>query len=167
MGRDGDSAVYDTMVRLAQDFSMRIPLVDGHGNFGSVDGDAPAAMRYTEARLDKAAMEILRDLEKDTVDFQPNYDESLQEPSVLPSRFPNLLVNGQTGIAVGIYDIRSNRYDAYFRDREFHFGNGVDGVINEGVIHPEDVEKFRSFFQRIKKAAHSVRLFLIRLHNSA
>ena len=98
----GDSAVYDTMVRLAQDFSMRIPLVDGHGNFGSVDGDSAAAMRYTEARLDKAAMELLRDLDKDTVDFQPNYDESLSEPSVLPSRFPNLLVNGSSGIAVGM-----------------------------------------------------------------
>ncbi len=98
----GDSAVYDTMVRLAQDFSMRVPLVDGHGNFGSVDGDSAAAMRYTEARLQKAAMELLRDLEKDTVDFQPNYDESLQEPSVLPSRFPNLLVNGSSGIAVGM-----------------------------------------------------------------
>ena len=98
----GDSAVYDTMVRLAQDFSMRVPLVDGHGNFGSVDGDAAAAMRYTEARLQKAAMELLRDIDKDTVDYQPNYDESLQEPSVLPSRFPNLLVNGSSGIAVGM-----------------------------------------------------------------
>lgn len=98
----GDSAVYETMVRLAQDFSMRVPLVDGHGNFGSVDGDSAAAMRYTEARLQKAAMELLRDIEKDTVDFQPNYDESLQEPSVLPSRFPNLLVNGSSGIAVGM-----------------------------------------------------------------
>jgi DNA gyrase subunit A len=98
----GDSAVYDTMVRLAQDFSMRVPLVDGHGNFGSVDGDSAAAMRYTEARLQRAAMELLRDIEKDTVDFQPNYDESLQEPSVLPSRFPNLLVNGSSGIAVGM-----------------------------------------------------------------
>lgn len=98
----GDSAVYETMVRLAQDFSMRLPLVDGHGNFGSVDGDPAAAMRYTEARLQKAALEMLRDLDKDTVDFMPNYDESLQEPSVLPSRFPNLLVNGSAGIAVGM-----------------------------------------------------------------
>ncbi|MCL1846470.1 MAG: DNA gyrase subunit A [Coriobacteriia bacterium] len=98
----GDSAVYDTMVRLAQDFSMRVPLVDGHGNFGSVDGDPPAAMRYTESRLQRAAMELLRDLDKETVDFQPNYDESLLEPSVLPSRFPNLLVNGSQGIAVGM-----------------------------------------------------------------
>lgn len=98
----GDSAVYDTMVRLAQPFSMRVPLVDGHGNFGSIDGDSAAAMRYTEARLDRPAMELLRDLDKETVDFQPNYDESLQEPVVLPARFPNLLVNGSSGIAVGM-----------------------------------------------------------------
>ncbi len=98
----GDSAVYNTMVRLAQPFSMRVPLVDGHGNFGSIDGDSAAAMRYTEARLDKAAMELLRDLDKETVDFQPNYDESLEEPKVLPARFPNLLVNGSNGIAVGM-----------------------------------------------------------------
>ncbi len=98
----GDSAVYDTMVRLAQPFSMRVSLVDGHGNFGSIDGDSAAAMRYTEARLDKAAMELLRDLDKETVDFQPNYDESLEEPVVLPARFPNLLVNGSSGIAVGM-----------------------------------------------------------------
>ena len=98
----GDYAVYYTMVRLAQPFSMRVPLVDGHGNFGSIDGDSAAAMRYTEARLDKPAMELLRDLDKETVDFQPNYDESLQEPVVLPSRFPNLLVNGSSGIAVGM-----------------------------------------------------------------
>ncbi len=98
----GDYAVYNTMVRLAQPFSMRVPLVDGHGNFGSIDGDSAAAMRYTEARLDKPAMELLRDLDKETVDFQPNYDESLQEPVVLPSRFPNLLVNGSSGIAVGM-----------------------------------------------------------------
>ena len=98
----GDSAVYDTMVRMAQDFSMRVPLVDGHGNFGSIDGDSAAAMRYTEARLAKPAMELLRDLEKETVDWNPNYDESLQEPSVLPARFPNLLVNGSNGIAVGM-----------------------------------------------------------------
>ncbi len=98
----GDSAVYDTMVRLAQPFSMRVPLVDGHGNFGSIDGDSAAAMRYTEARLAKSAMELLSDLDKETVDFQPNYDESLEEPVVLPARFPNLLVNGSNGIAVGM-----------------------------------------------------------------
>ena len=98
----GDSAVYDTMVRLAQWFSMRVPLVDGHGNFGNIDGDSAAAMRYTESRLARPAMELLRDLNKDTVDWQPNYDESLQEPQVLPARFPNLLVNGSAGIAVGM-----------------------------------------------------------------
>lgn len=98
----GDSAVYDTMVRLAQNFSMREPLIDGHGNFGSVDGDRAAAMRYTESRLHKIAGELLRDLDKETVDFGPNYDESLLEPRVLPARFPNLLVNGSAGIAVGM-----------------------------------------------------------------
>ena len=98
----GDFAVYETMVRLAQWFSMRTPLIDGHGNFGNIDGDSAAAMRYTESRLAKPAMELLRDLQKDTVDWQPNYDESLAEPQVLPARFPNLLVNGQTGIAVGM-----------------------------------------------------------------
>lgn len=98
----GDSAVYETMVRMAQDFSMRYMLVDGHGNFGSIDGDAAAAMRYTEARLSKIAMELLRDLNKETVDFQPNYDGEEHEPVVLPSRFPNLLVNGVSGIAVGM-----------------------------------------------------------------
>ena len=98
----GDTAVYDTMVRMAQDFSYRYQLVDGHGNFGSVDGDSAAAMRYTEARMAKISMELLRDIEKETVDFVPNYDESLKEPSVLPARFPNLLVNGVNGIAVGM-----------------------------------------------------------------
>jgi len=98
----GDSAVYDTMVRMAQPFAMRAPLVDGHGNFGSVDGDSAAAMRYTESRLQKLAMELLRDLDKETVDFGPNYDESLSEPKVLPARYPNLLVNGSAGIAVGM-----------------------------------------------------------------
>lgn len=98
----GDSAVYDAMVRLAQDFSIRCPLVDGHGNFGSVDGDGAAAMRYTEARLSKIAMEMLRDINKDTVDFVDNFDGTEKEPSVLPSRFPNLLVNGSSGIAVGM-----------------------------------------------------------------
>jgi DNA gyrase subunit A len=98
----GDSAIYDTLVRMAQDFSMRHPLVDGQGNFGSVDDDPAAAMRYTEARLTRLAMEMLRDIDMDTVDFVPNYDGSKQEPVVLPSRFPNLLVNGGTGIAVGM-----------------------------------------------------------------
>ena len=98
----GDSAIYESMVRMAQDFSNRYLLVDGHGNFGSVDGDGAAAMRYTEARMSKIALEMLRDINKDTVDFQPNYDETEREPVVLPSRFPNLLVNGATGIAVGM-----------------------------------------------------------------
>ena len=98
----GDAAVYDALVRLAQDFSMRYPLVDGHGNFGSVDGDPPAAQRYTEAKMTKLSVEMLTDIEKDTVDFMPNYDNRLMEPTVLPSRFPNLLVNGSMGIAVGM-----------------------------------------------------------------
>ncbi len=98
----GDSAIYDTIVRMAQDFSLRYPLVDGQGNFGSIDGDNPAAMRYTEIRLAKIANEVLADIEKETVDFQPNYDDSLSEPTVLPTRIPNLLVNGSEGIAVGM-----------------------------------------------------------------
>ncbi len=98
----GDSAVYDTLVRMAQDFSMRYPLIDGQGNFGSVDGDSAAAYRYTEARLSKIAMELLRDIQKDTVDFAPNFSETTEEPTVLPARFPNLLVNGSAGIAVGM-----------------------------------------------------------------
>lgn len=98
----GDSSVYDALVRLAQDFSMRYMLVDGHGNFGSVDGDPPAAYRYTESRMSKMSVEMLTDIDKDTVDFAPNYDDRLKEPQVLPSRFPNLLVNGSTGIAVGM-----------------------------------------------------------------
>ena len=98
----GDTAAYETIVRMAQWWSLRYPLVDGQGNFGSVDGDSPAAMRYTEARLKKAAEELLSDLDKDTVDFSPNFDDSLQEPTVLPTRIPNLLVNGASGIAVGM-----------------------------------------------------------------
>ena len=98
----GDQAVYDTIVRMAQDFSMRYTLVDGQGNFGSVDGDPAAAMRYTEIRLDKLAHEMVRDIEKETVDFGPNYDGAETEPLVLPAAFPNLLVNGSSGIAVGM-----------------------------------------------------------------
>ena len=98
----GDSSVYDTMVRMAQDWSLRYPLVDGQGNFGSVDGDSPAAMRYTEARLKRIADEILGDIYKETVDFQSNFDDSLQEPSVMPAKLPNLLLNGSSGIAVGM-----------------------------------------------------------------
>src|SRR3982750_3364831 len=98
----GDSSVYDALVRMVQDFSLRYPLVDGQGNFGSVDGDPAAAYRYTEARLTRIAMEMLGDIDKNTVDFPPNFDDRLQEPKVLPSRIPNLLVNGSSGIAVGM-----------------------------------------------------------------
>src|SRR5947207_3168576 len=98
----GDTPVYDALVRMAQTFSMRYPLIDGQGNFGSVDGDMPAAMRYTEARLSRIAKELLADIEKETVDFNPNFDETEKEPTVLPTRVPNLLVNGASGIAVGM-----------------------------------------------------------------
>src|SRR5918997_3464407 len=98
----GDQSIYDALVRMAQDFALRVLLVDGQGNFGSVDGDPPAAMRYTESRLTRAAMPLLEDIDKDTVDFNPNYDESQRQPEVLPARFPNLLVNGSDGIAVGM-----------------------------------------------------------------
>jgi hypothetical protein len=98
----GDASIYDAMVRMAQPFSIRLRLIDGQGNFGSVDGDPPAAQRYTEARLSKAAMFLVDDIDRDTVDFQPNYDESEQEPTVLPAQFPNLLINGGSGIAVGM-----------------------------------------------------------------
>src|SRR6476619_5950881 len=98
----GDASIYDTLVRLAQDFNMRYPLVDGQGNFGSIDGDPPAAMRYTEARPEALAEAMMTDLDKETVDFVPNYDESTEEPTVLPTSFPNLLVNGSAGIAVGM-----------------------------------------------------------------
>ncbi|MCD6435098.1 MAG: DNA gyrase subunit A, partial [Clostridiales bacterium] len=98
----GDQSVYNAMVRMAQDFSIRYELIDGHGNFGSIDGDSAAAMRYTEARMTKLSSELMRDINKDTVDFTPNFDDTLKEPTVLPSRFPNLLVNGSNGIAVGM-----------------------------------------------------------------
>lgn len=98
----GDAAVYDALVRMAQDFSMRYPIIDGQGNFGSIDGDPPAAMRYTEVRMSPLAEFMLEDIEKDTVDTVPNYDESLREPVVLPSKIPNLLINGSAGIAVGV-----------------------------------------------------------------
>src|SRR3712207_3804447 len=98
----GDIAIYDTLVKMAQDFSMRYPLVDGHGNFGSIDGDSAAAMRYTESKMTRLSLEMLRDLDKETVDFVPNYDEFEMEPTVLPARYPNLLVNGSNGIAVGM-----------------------------------------------------------------
>src|SRR6267142_1978252 len=98
----GDLSVYDAMVRMVQEFSLRYPLVEGQGNFGSVDGDPPAAMRYTEVRMSKLAAELLADIDKETVDFNPNYDESESEPAVLPTRIPNLLINGSSGIAVGM-----------------------------------------------------------------
>ncbi|MDA3023634.1 MAG: DNA gyrase subunit A, partial [Actinomycetota bacterium] len=98
----GDSAIYDALVRMGQDFSIRYELIDGHGNFGSIDGDPPAAMRYTESRLSKLAMELIRDIDEETVDLIPNYDGYEEEPVVLPARFPNLLANGSTGIAVGM-----------------------------------------------------------------
>ena len=98
----GDAAIYDALVRLSQDFSLRYPVVNGHGNFGSIDNDPPAAMRYTEAKLQKIALEMLTDIDKETVDFVPNYDDRLKEPSVLPAAFPYLLVNGSYGIAVGM-----------------------------------------------------------------
>src|SRR5499433_263264 len=98
----GDSSVYDALVRMVQDFSLRYPLIDGQGNFGSVDGDPPAAYRYTEARLEKLSDNLLADIEKETVDWIPNFDESTTEPTILPARFPNLLVNGTAGIAVGM-----------------------------------------------------------------
>ena len=98
----GDASVYDALVRMAQDFTMRYPLIEGQGNFGSIDGDPPAAMRYTETRLTKLAVEMLEDIDKNTVDMMPNFDASLEEPTVLPSKFPNLICNGTTGIAVGL-----------------------------------------------------------------
>ena len=98
----GDQSIYDTMVRMAQEFSLRYPLIDGQGNFGSIDGDPPAAMRYTESRLDRISKHMLEDIEKKTVDFQPNFDDSEMEPAVLPARLPNLLLNGSDGIAVGM-----------------------------------------------------------------
>src|SRR5579859_5177358 len=129
----GDSAIYDTLVRLAQDFSMRYALVDGQGNFGSVDDDPAAAMRYTEAKLDRLAMEMLRDLDMDTVDFGPNYDGQQQEPLVMPARFPNLLVNGSSGIAVGMatnippHNLREviDATVAYIDDQDI----GVEGLM--------------------------------------
>jgi DNA gyrase subunit A len=115
----GDQAIYDTLVRLAQPFSLRATLVDGQGNFGSIDDDPPAAQRYTEARLERIAEELLRELEFDTVDFGPNYDESLREPLVLPARFPNLLVNGSAGIAVGMATNMPPH----------HLGEAIDAIV--------------------------------------
>ncbi|MBL7845533.1 MAG: DNA gyrase subunit A [Cyclobacteriaceae bacterium] len=131
----GDASVYDTMVRMAQDWSMRYPLVDGQGNFGSIDGDAPAAMRYTEARLRRIAEELLADINKDTVDFQPNFDDSLTEPTVLPGKFPNLLVNGASGIAVGM---ATNMAPHNLRE----VVDGVIAYIDNNEISIEDLMKF-------------------------
>ncbi|MDH4258205.1 MAG: DNA topoisomerase 4 subunit A, partial [Candidatus Aminicenantes bacterium] len=122
----GESAVYDTLVRMAQDFSLRYPLVDGQGNFGSIDGDPPAAMRYTEVRMKKITQELLADLEKDTVNFVPNYDGSLQMPDVLPAKFPNLLVNGGSGIAVGMAT----------NIPPHNLGEVIDGIIHL-IHHPK------------------------------
>lgn len=134
----GDSSVYNTMVRMAQPWSLRYPLVDGQGNFGSVDGDNPAAMRYTEARLKRIADELLADLNKDTVDFQPNFDDSLSEPSVLPAKFPNLLVNGSSGIAVGMATNMAPH----------NLGEVVDGVLayidNNDITIPELMEHVKA-----------------------
>src|SRR6202162_4366149 len=124
----GDASIYDTLVRLAQPFSLRYPLVDGQGNFGSIDDDPAAAMRYTEARLSKIATELLRDIDANTVDFEPNYDESRRQPSVLPARFPNLLVNGSTGIAVGMATNMPPH----------HLGETVDAVV--AMIDNPDID---------------------------
>ena len=133
----GDSSVYFAMVRLAQDWAMRYPLVDGQGNFGSVDGDSPAAMRYTEARLGKMGEEMMRDMDKDTVNFVPNFDNTLEEPEVLPTRFPNLLVNGATGISAG-----------YATDIPPHnLGEVIDATIYK-IKHPN--ASFDDLYQFIK-----------------
>jgi DNA gyrase subunit A len=131
----GDASVYDTMVRMAQDWSMRYPLVDGQGNFGSIDGDSPAAMRYTEARLRRIAEEMLADINKETVDFQPNFDDSLTEPTVLPGKMPNLLVNGASGIAVGM---ATNMAPHNMRE----VIDGVVAYIDNNEIQVEDLMKF-------------------------
>lgn len=151
----GDTAVYDALVRMAQEFSMRYPLIDGQGNFGSIDGDSAAAMRYTEARLSKISMELLRDIEKETVDFRPNFDESLMEPEVLPARFPNLLVNGTSGIAVGMatnippHNLKEVcQAVKYMVDHEeattaelLQFVKGPDFPTGAEIINPENLRK--------------------------
>src|SRR2546423_248557 len=126
--RRGEGSISDTLVRMAQPFSLRSPLVDGQGNFGSIDGDPPAAMRYTEARLSRAATELLRDIDADTVDFEPNYDESRRQPSILPARFPNLLVNGSAGVAVGMAT----------NIPPHNLGEGIDGIV--AMIDDPDID---------------------------
>jgi len=163
----GDSSVYGAMVRMAQMWSQRYPLVDGQGNFGSVDGDSPAAMRYTEARLSKLAEEMLRDIDKDTVDFQLNFDDTLKEPTVLPTRIPNLLINGASGIAVGMAtnmpphnlketidacvalidakgDIEINELLQYIKAPDFPTGATIYGY--EGVREAFETGRGESFF---------------------
>jgi DNA gyrase subunit A len=131
----GDNSVYDALVRMAQEFSMREPIVDGQGNFGSIDGDNAAAMRYTEARMSKIAEELLRDIDKDTVDFVPNYDDSMREPDVLPSRIPNLLLNGSSGIAVGMAtNIPPHRLDELI-DALLAYLDNSDISVNELIEH--------------------------------
>src|SRR4030066_279206 len=133
----GDAAVYDSMVRMVQDFSLRYPLVDGQGNFGSIDGDSPAAMRYTEARLARMADEMLRDLDKNTVNFVPNFDDSLQEPVVLPAYLPNLLVYGSSGIAVGMAtNIPPHNLSEVI--------DGLVALIENPKLKPEDLMNSRS-----------------------
>src|SRR5216117_3106129 len=133
----GDQAIYDTLVRMAQPFSLRYPLVDSQGNFGSVDDDPPAAMRYTEARLTRLAEEMLRELDSDTVDFGPNYDESKREPLVLPARFPNLLVNGSAGIAVGMATNMPPH----------HLGETIDAIVSMIDNADIDVEGLMKFIK--------------------
>ena len=128
----GDSSVYDALVRMAQDFSLRYMMVDGHGNFGSVDGDPPAAYRYTEARMSKIAVNMLTDIEKNTVDFMPNFDDRLQEPTVLPAKIPALLVNGSSGIAVGMAtNIPPHNLTEVI--------NGIIKIIDEDEVTDEDL----------------------------
>ena len=159
----GDSAVYESMARMAQDFSMRYLLVDGQGNFGSVDGDAPAAMRYTEARLHKMAEEMLADLDKNTVDFTDNFDGSLQEPTVLPARLPNLLLNGSSGIAVGMatnippHNLKELAAAIDLPDQQLrHDGRYPDRVPDE--IHPGTRFPHRRHHRRY--GGHRIRLRL-------
>ena len=134
----GDSSIYDAMVRMAQDFSYRYMLVDGHGNFGSVDGDGAAAMRYTESRMSKIAMEMLRDINKNTIDYKDNYDGQEKEPVVLPSRYPNLLVNGASGIAVGMAtNIPSH-----------NLGEVIDGVLALSENPAITIEELMDYYSR-------------------
>src|SRR5580698_1974895 len=133
----GDASIYDTMVRMAQDWSLRYPLVDGQGNFGSIDGDSPAAMRYTEARLRKIAEEMIADIDKETVDFAPNYDDSEEEPTVLPSRIPNLLLNGASGIAVGMATNIAPHNLTEIINATLAYIERPEITIDDLIMHPE------------------------------